>query len=84
VLAVAGGEVRALTGEQREAVERRSESLLVSAAAGSGKTSVLVERFVAAVRDDGIAPGRILAITFTERRGRRAARARARPVARAR
>ncbi|HLB21127.1 MAG TPA: UvrD-helicase domain-containing protein, partial [Solirubrobacteraceae bacterium] len=39
----------------------------VSAAAGSGKTSVLVERFVAAVRDDGAAPGRILAITFTER-----------------
>ncbi|MHB8234510.1 MAG: UvrD-helicase domain-containing protein [Solirubrobacteraceae bacterium] len=67
VLAVAGGEVRALTGEQREAVERRSESLLVSAAAGSGKTSVLVERFVAAVRDDGLAPARILAITFTER-----------------
>ena len=67
VLALAGGEVRALTDEQREAVERRSESLLVSAAAGSGKTSVLVERFVAAVRDDGLAPGRILAITFTER-----------------
>jgi ATP-dependent helicase/nuclease subunit A len=67
VLAVAGGEARALTGEQSEAVARRSESLLVSAAAGSGKTSVLVERFVAAVRDDGIAPARILAITFTER-----------------
>jgi ATP-dependent helicase/nuclease subunit A len=67
VLAVAAGEVRALTGEQQEAVARRAESLLVSAAAGSGKTSVLVERFVAAVRDDGLAPGRILAITFTER-----------------
>jgi ATP-dependent exoDNAse (exonuclease V) beta subunit len=67
VLAVSGGKVRALTDEQREAVKRRSESLLVSAAAGSGKTSVLVERFVAAVRDDGVAPGRILAITFTER-----------------
>ncbi len=35
--------------------------------AGSGKTSVLVERFVRAVREDGVAPGRILAITFTER-----------------
>ena len=34
---------------------------------GSGKTSVLVERFVRAIREDGIAPGRILAITFTER-----------------
>ncbi|HSZ14528.1 MAG TPA: UvrD-helicase domain-containing protein [Solirubrobacteraceae bacterium] len=56
-----------LTEEQRHAVARRSEPLLLSAAAGSGKTSVLVERFVAAVRDDGIAPARILAITFTER-----------------
>ena len=46
---------------------RRCEPLLLSAAAGSGKTSVLVERFVAAVREDGIAPAQILAITFTER-----------------
>ncbi len=57
----------ALTAEQRDAVTRRSEPLLLSAAAGSGKTSVLVERFVAAIRDDGVAPGKILAITFTER-----------------
>ncbi len=56
-----------LTDEQRRAVARRAEPLLLSAAAGSGKTSVLVERFVAAVRDDEIAPARILAITFTER-----------------
>lgn len=56
-----------LTAEQEQAVARRSEALLVSAAAGSGKTAVLVERFVRAVREDGIAPGRILAITFTER-----------------
>jgi ATP-dependent helicase/nuclease subunit A len=57
----------ALTDEQQQAVARRSEPLLLSAAAGSGKTSVLVERFVAAVREDGIAPAQILAITFTER-----------------
>jgi ATP-dependent helicase/nuclease subunit A len=57
----------AFTTEQRQAVARRSEPLLVSAAAGSGKTSVLVERFVRAVCDDEVAPGRILAITFTER-----------------
>jgi ATP-dependent exoDNAse (exonuclease V) beta subunit len=56
-----------LTGEQEQAVARRSEPLLVSAAAGSGKTSVLVERFIRAVREDQIGPGRILAITFTER-----------------
>jgi ATP-dependent helicase/nuclease subunit A len=69
----------ALTAEQEQAVARRAEPLLVSAAAGSGKTSVLVERFVRAVREDGIAPGRILAITFTERAaGELRARVRAR------
>jgi ATP-dependent helicase/nuclease subunit A len=59
--------VTRFTDEQADAVARRSEPLLLSAAAGSGKTSVLVERFVAAVREDAIAPGKILAITFTER-----------------
>ncbi len=58
---------RALTGEQLQAVERRGEPLALAAGAGSGKTSVLVERFVRAVRDDGHPPERILAITFTER-----------------
>ncbi|HEV7938341.1 MAG TPA: UvrD-helicase domain-containing protein [Solirubrobacteraceae bacterium] len=58
---------RRLTDEQELAVASRQASLLLAAGAGSGKTSVLVERFVRAVREDGIAPGRILAITFTER-----------------
>ncbi len=56
-----------LTPEQREAVERRSGSLLVRAGAGTGKTTVLVERFVRAVLDDGVAVESILAITFTEK-----------------
>jgi ATP-dependent helicase/nuclease subunit A len=56
-----------LTEEQKQAVTRRDGSLQLAAGAGSGKTAVLVERFVRAVRDDGISPGRILAITFTER-----------------
>jgi ATP-dependent helicase/nuclease subunit A len=55
-----------LTTEQEEAVARRQGPLLLAAGAGSGKTSVLVERFVRAVREDGVSPGRILAITFTE------------------
>lgn len=58
---------RTLTPEQERAAERRQGSLLLAAGAGSGKTSVLVERFVRAVRVDGVSPGRILAITFTER-----------------
>ncbi len=56
-----------LTPEQRRAVDRRDGSILVSAGAGSGKTSVLVERFVQAVREDGCAVDSILAITFTEK-----------------
>ncbi|MCP9488651.1 MAG: UvrD-helicase domain-containing protein [Solirubrobacteraceae bacterium MAG38_C4-C5] len=56
-----------LTPEQRAAVERREGPLLLEATAGSGKTSVLVERFVAMVREDAIEPGRILAITFTHK-----------------
>jgi ATP-dependent helicase/nuclease subunit A len=55
------------TAEQRDAMERRSGPLALSANAGSGKTSVLVERYVRAVVVDGISPSRILAITFTDR-----------------
>ena len=56
-----------LTPEQRAAVEERDTGLFVHANAGSGKTRVLVERFVRAVVDDGVAVDRILAITFTEK-----------------
>ncbi|MBN1528499.1 MAG: UvrD-helicase domain-containing protein [Thermoleophilaceae bacterium] len=56
-----------LTPEQREAVDRRDGSLLVRAGAGTGKTTVLVERFVRSVMDDGLAVDAILAITFTEK-----------------
>jgi ATP-dependent exoDNAse (exonuclease V) beta subunit len=55
------------TEEQTEAVRRRDEPILLSAAAGSGKTSVLVERFVQAVCADGLKPASVLAMTFTDR-----------------
>ena len=42
-----------LTQEQRRAVEDRGGELLVSAAAGSGKTRVLVERLLARVVREG-------------------------------
>ncbi|HEX4035703.1 MAG TPA: UvrD-helicase domain-containing protein [Solirubrobacteraceae bacterium] len=57
----------ALTPEQQLAVERRDGPLALAANAGSGKTSVLVQRYVRSVIEDGIAPSRILAITFTDR-----------------
>jgi ATP-dependent helicase/nuclease subunit A len=58
---------REWTAEQRAAVERRDGELLLDAGAGSGKTSVLVERFVSAVLDDGIEVPALLTITFTEK-----------------
>ncbi|HKP20179.1 MAG TPA: UvrD-helicase domain-containing protein, partial [Thermoleophilaceae bacterium] len=56
-----------LTPEQRRAVERRDGSLLVRAGAGTGKTTVLVERFVQAVVEDAADVEQVLAITFTEK-----------------
>ncbi len=55
------------TPEQLGAIERRRGELLLDAGAGSGKTSVIVERFARAVLQDGIAIGQILTITFTEK-----------------
>ena len=55
------------TPDQRAAVEDRSGSGLLAANAGSGKTAVMVERFVEAVRQDGVAVGSVLALTFTEK-----------------
>ena len=60
-------EARAFTSEQREAIERRGGGLFLDAGAGSGKTSVLVERFVRSVLDDGLDVAAILTITFTEK-----------------
>jgi ATP-dependent helicase/nuclease subunit A len=58
---------RTLTPEQLEAIARRDGDLMLSANAGSGKTSVLVERFVASVVEDGLRPDQVLAITFTDK-----------------
>ncbi|HEY1568217.1 MAG TPA: UvrD-helicase domain-containing protein, partial [Solirubrobacteraceae bacterium] len=58
---------RAWTPEQRRAIERRTGDLLLDAGAGSGKTSVLVERFVQSVLQDGIDVSSMLTITFTEK-----------------
>ena len=60
-------ETRAFTDEQLVAIERREGDLLLDAGAGSGKTSVLVERFVRSVLEDEIDVSAILTITFTEK-----------------
>ncbi|HVR05378.1 MAG TPA: UvrD-helicase domain-containing protein, partial [Solirubrobacteraceae bacterium] len=55
------------TPEQIDAIGRREGDLFLDAAAGSGKTAVLVERFVQAVLQDGVDVSAILTITFTEK-----------------
>src|SRR4051794_4247372 len=57
----------AFTPEQRAAIRSRAGASLLAANAGSGKTAVMVERFAAAVREDEVPVGGILALTFTEK-----------------
>jgi ATP-dependent exoDNAse (exonuclease V) beta subunit len=52
--------------QQQAAVEARGE-VFVSAGAGTGKTTVLVERFVRAVCDEGIDVESMLVITYTRK-----------------
>jgi superfamily I DNA/RNA helicase len=49
------------------ATERRNEDSCIIAGPGSGKTTVLVEYFRRLVKEAGVDPLRILAITFTEK-----------------
>lgn len=55
----------ALTKQQNEAVESRGENLLVSASAGSGKTTAMVNRIISLLKE-GAFIGDMLIITFTK------------------
>ena len=52
------------TKMQKRAIEARGSSLLVSAAAGSGKTTVMVERILSLALE-GVPLDRMLIVTFT-------------------
>ena len=58
---------RSWTDEQKKVIETRGSSLLVSAAAGSGKTAVLVERILREILDPvhPVDLDRLLIVTFT-------------------
>lgn len=54
-----------LTPEQQLVVDTRNCNLLVAAAAGSGKTAVLVKRIIKKVTEEGQDIDRLLIVTFT-------------------
>jgi len=56
-----------LNQEQKAAVEHFGSPLLLLAGAGSGKTKVLTHKIGYLIREKGIKPHRILAITFTKK-----------------
>ena len=58
------GEVK-WTNEQKQAIEEKGSNILVAAAAGSGKTAVLVERIINRILNDKIDIDKLLVVTFT-------------------
>lgn len=56
-----------LTHEQESAISASYDKLTIQACAGSGKTLVLVERYLKHILEEGVSPEKILAITFTRK-----------------
>ncbi len=53
------------TKEQLQAIQEKGNNILVAAAAGSGKTTVLVERIIRKIIDEKVDIDKILVVTFT-------------------
>lgn len=53
------------TPEQQDAIYEKNSNILVAAAAGSGKTAVLVERIIHKIIEDKVDIDKLLVVTFT-------------------
>ena len=53
------------TNEQLSAITQKGNNILVAAAAGSGKTTVLVERIIRKIINDNVDIDKILVVSFT-------------------
>ncbi len=54
------------TPQQQEAIEYRGKNILLAAAAGSGKTAVLVQRIIELIINDNVSVNELLVLTFTD------------------
>lgn len=53
------------TNEQKQAIYEKNKNLLIAAAAGSGKTAVLVERIINKAINENVDINKLLIVTFT-------------------
>jgi ATP-dependent DNA helicase Rep len=67
---ISGFPMRSLNPRQQEAIQYLDGPLLVLAGAGSGKTRVITRKIAWLIRECGLAPRQIAAITFTNKAAR--------------